>query len=90
MHYHNAGGRRLKLPSCPGGAYLGNCVDLCGGLFDDATAMAQFIDNSKVEEAYDDRIVGINGKVKWIHDLDEDVHFFFEALEQIHRLSTIA
>ena len=70
-------GRELAVPECPGGDYLGNCIDCCAGRFDDATEMAQFIENSQVEEAYDDRIVGINGKVKWIHDLDEDVHFFF-------------
>ncbi len=71
-------GRKLALPACPGGTYLGNCIDCCSGHFSDATEMAQFIENSKVAEAYDDRIVGVNGNLKWIHDLDEDVHFFFE------------
>jgi hypothetical protein len=72
-------GRELAVPECPGGAYVGNCIDCCSGRFADATEMAQFIDNSKVMEAYDDRLVGINGSLKWIYDFEEDVHFFFEV-----------
>jgi hypothetical protein len=69
--------RKLIVPDCPGGDYLGNCIDCCGGYFGDATEMAQFIDNSEVLEKSELRVIGVKGKIKWIHDLEVDVHFFF-------------
>jgi hypothetical protein len=69
--------RPLIVPDCPGEDYMGNCIDCCGGYFDDATAMAQFIDNSEVREKSESRVIGVKDGIKWIHDLDADVHFFF-------------
>lgn len=75
-------------------SYIGNCIDTVDDMcIWDATQMAQLIENSepirkdKISQLFPKEFLGDISLVEagsfediyWIHDLEKDIHYFFES-----------